>query len=102
MDAKVANTKSPLWTRMSKARDARPELSELRLLLSQNKAVSSALENFLYSHYLYLLSQQRFERDQVIRDMDVATANAIATVAQLIFEDDHRQNDGHVNIGQKF
>lgn len=102
MDVKVANTKAPLWARISKARDARPELSKLRMELSKNKAVSEALEEFLYSHYHYLLSQQRFESDSNIREMDVATANAIATVAQLIFEDEQKQQNSPATPGPKF
>lgn len=87
MDARTANTRAPLWARIANARDARPELDKLRLQLSSNKAVSEALEEFLYSHYHYLLSEQRYESDSNIRNMDIATANAIATLAQLIFED---------------
>lgn len=87
VDVKVANTKAPLWSRIAEARDAGPELERLRLVLSKNKEASNALEEFLYSHYHYLLTQQRFESDEKIRNMDVATANAIATIAKLIFED---------------
>lgn len=87
MDARVANTKAPLWERIANPRDARPELERLRSLLSKDKQVSEALEEFLYSHYHYLLGEQRFESDESVRNADIMTANAIATLAKLIFED---------------
>ena len=87
MDARVANTKAPLWERIANPRDARPELERLRSLLSKDKQVSEALEEFLYSHYHYLLGEPRFESDESVRNADIMTANAIATLAKLIFED---------------
>lgn len=90
MDARVANTKAPLWERIANPRDARPELERLRSLLSKDKQVSEALEEFLYSHYHYLLGEQRFESDESVRNADIMTANAIATLAKLIFEDKKR------------
>lgn len=87
MDARVANTKAPLWERIANPRDARPELERLRSLLSKDKQVSEALEEFLYSHYHYLLGEQRFESDESVRNADIMTANSIATLAKLIFED---------------
>ena len=100
MDVRVANTKAPLWSRIANPRDARPELDNLRMLLSQNKAVSSALEEFLYSHYHYLLGEQRFESSAEIRNSDIMTANAIATLAQLIFEG--RKQPRHVEHERKY
>lgn len=90
MDARVANTKAPLWERIANPRDARPELERLRSLLSKDKQMSEALEEFLYSHYHYLLGEQRFESDESVRNADIMTANAIATLAKLIFEDKKR------------
>lgn len=87
MDARVANTRAPLWERIANPRDARPELEKLRSLLSKDNQVSAALEEFLYSHYHYLLGEQRFESDESVRNADIMTANAIATLAKLIFED---------------
>jgi len=87
VDARVANTKAPLWERIANPRDARPELERLRSLLSKDKQVSEALEEFLYSHYHYLLGEQRFESDESVRNADIMTANAIATLTKLIFED---------------
>jgi len=87
VDARVANTKAPLWERIANPRDARPELERLRSLLSKDKQVSEALEEFLYSHYHYLLGEQRFESDESVRNADIMTANAIAMLAKLIFED---------------
>lgn len=100
MDVRVANTKAPLWSRIANPRNAQPELDNLRLLLSQNKAVAGALEDFLYSHYHYLLSEQRFESDERIRNSDIMTANAIATLAQLIFED--KKQTRHVEHERKY
>ena len=87
MDVKVANTKAPLWARISDARDAGPELDALRMLLSKNKSVATALEEFLYSYYHHLLSAQRYEVDKDVREADIMTANAVATISKLIFED---------------
>lgn len=101
MDVRVANTKSRLWSRIAEARDARPELDNLRLVLSKNKSVSDALEEFLYSHYHFLLTSQRFEPDQYIRDTDIASANAIANLAQLIFKDEAKQPD-HKKVEPKY
>ena len=91
MDARTANTKARLWSRIASARDARPELDKLRMVLSKNKEASDALEEFLYSHYHYLLTSQRFEPDQYARDVDIVSANSVAMLAQLIFEDEKRQ-----------
>ena len=96
MDVRVANTKAPLWARIANPRDARPELENLRSLLSKNNSVSTALEEFLYSYYHHLLSEQRFESDVSVREADIMTANAVATIAKLIFEDKqqapHKEN----------
>lgn len=97
MVAKTANTGSKLWERIACARDSHPELSVLRNVLSRNREASDALEKFLYSHYHYLLTSQRFEPDQRIKDMDLATANSIAILASLIFEDEKEKIPSQVD-----
>ena len=82
MDARVANTKAPLWERIANPRDARPELERLRSLLSKDKQVSEALEEFLYSHYHYLLGEQRFESDESVRNADIMTAKCNRNISQ--------------------
>lgn len=102
MRVKDANTKARLWERIAEARDSKPELSKLRLILSKNKNVSDALEEFLYSHYHFLLTSQRFEPDQYVRDTDIASANAVASLAQLIFKDEVKQQEVQDKPAQRY